>query len=115
MTSISPADAFLIFARWRDGKPLVQHSMHKSDGKSGGTPVSIISISENEESVFAEIVLDGQEKKCLLNFKGASFSYGEPSDSAVFPEFAEGKWASYLDVTCPSGNLYVFAERFKES
>ena len=98
MTNISSADAFLIFAKWRDDKPQVQLSMHKPDGRSDGTPVSIISISENEESVFAEITLDGQKKECTLNFRGAVFSYGEPSDSAVFPEFAEGKWASYLDV-----------------
>jgi len=112
MTNISSTDAFLIFARWRDGKQQVQLSIHKPDGKSDGSPVSIISISENEESVFAEIVLDREKKKCLLNFRGASFSYGEPGDSAVFPEFAEGKWSSYLDVRCPSGTLFIFAERF---
>lgn len=113
MMKISSAHAFLILGKWRDDKPQVQLSIHKSDGTADGTPVSIISISESEESILAEIVLDGQKKKCLLNFRGASFSYGEPADSAVFPEFAEGKWASYLDVECLSGTIYVFAERFK--
>jgi hypothetical protein len=115
MTNISSADAFLIFAKWRDEKPHVQLSMHKSDGRSGGTPVSIISISENEESILAEIVLDGQKKQCRFDFRQATFSYGEPADSAVYPEFAEGKWSSYLDVACLSGALYVFAERLAKS
>ena len=114
MTNISSADAFLIFAKWRDDKSQVQLSIHKPDGMVAGTPVSIISISESEESISAEIVLDGQKKKCRLNFRGGSFSYGEPADSAIFPEFAEGKWASYLDVQCPSGTIFIFAERFKK-
>jgi hypothetical protein len=55
-------------------------------------------VSDSEESVLAEIVVSEQKKKCLLDFREASFSHGEPSDSAVFPEFAEGNWVSYLAV-----------------
>jgi hypothetical protein len=113
MTKISSAEAFLIFAKWRDEKSQVQLSIRKPDGSSAGTPVSIISISGTKESVSAEIVLSGQKKKCLLDCRNASFSYGEPAEVAVFPEFAEGTWASYLVAECPSGTALVFAERVK--
>jgi hypothetical protein len=110
MMNISSSEAFLIFAKWRDFKPQIQ-LMRKPAGEVAGTPASIILISEKDESIDVEIVLNGQKTKCRFDLRGASFSYGEPADSAVFPEFAEGKWASYLDAQCPSGTLFIFAER----
>jgi hypothetical protein len=111
MTNISPTDAFLMFAKWRDEKPQVQFCLRKVGSHMVSSPVSIFSISGNEERIDVEIVLNGQNQKCALDFRGASFSYGEPLDSAVFPEFAEKVWASYLSVDCPTGTQFLFAER----
>ena len=111
MKSISLSDAFLMFAKWRDEKPRMRFCLRKKDSPFVGSPASIISTSESEERIDVEIILNGQNQKCGLNFRGASFSYGEPADSALFPEFAERVWASYLSVDCPSGTQFMFAER----
>ena len=110
MTNISSSDAFGILGKWRDGTSQLHLSMRKADGSMDGALASIISVSDSEESVLAEIVVSEQKKKRLLDFREAFFSSGEPSDSAVFPEFAEGKWVSYLAVECPTGAMFLFAE-----
>ncbi len=110
--NISASEAFLMFGKWRDGKSPVQLSIRKADGSEQGSPVSIISTSEIDESVDAEIVANTQKQSCRLDLRGASFSYGEPAHSALYPEFAEGKWTSYLVVECPTGTMFLSAERF---
>jgi hypothetical protein len=112
MEKISSAEAFLIFGKWRDEKSQVQLGISERNKLPRGTPAVITEISEQDETVDAVIVLNGQGQPCRLNFRGTSFQYGEPADSAGYPEFAEGKWVSYLHAVCPSGNEYVFAERF---
>ncbi len=114
MISISSSEAFLILGKWRENNSQLQLTI-RSAGKTVGSPARITETSPSDESISALIVLDGQTQLCRLDFRGASFQYGEPSDSALFPEFAEGKWASYLLVEVPSGNVYFFAERFVES
>jgi len=111
MTNISSSDAFVILEKWRDGTSQVRLSMRNADGSVDGTPVSIISTSDSDESVLVEMLLSGQGEKCCLDFRDASFSQGDPSDSAVFPEFAEGRWVSYLVVEFPTGAMFAFAER----
>ena len=113
MTSISSADAFLIFGKWRDNESQIQVSFRK-EGKSAGSPAGILEVFPKEESISALIVVDGQPAKWTGDFRRASFSYGEPKDTAAFPEFAEGKWASYLLVELPDGDSILFAERFRE-
>ena len=74
MINISSSDAFGILGKWRDGTSQLHLSMRKADGSMDGTPASIISVSDSEESVFAEIVVSEQKKKRLLDFREAFFS-----------------------------------------
>jgi hypothetical protein len=114
MKPISASDAFLIFEKWRDEQPQVHLSMRKKDGSShGSSPVSIISTSEGDGTLDAQVVVDGKEQRWRVDWREASYLYGEPSDSAVYPEFVEGKWASYLVVDAPT-TMDLFAERFAE-
>jgi len=114
MKPITVSDAFLIFAKWRDEQPQVHLSMRKKDASwQGGTPVSIIATSQSDGRVDVQVVVDGKEQPLRLDFRQASFLYGEPSDSAQYPEFAEGRWASYLVVDTPT-TMYLFSERFAE-
>lgn len=114
MTSISSSDAFLILGKWRDNKSQLQISLERQ-GKSAGTPAVIIETSPNEEGISASIVASGQAALWRCNFRGASFQYGEAADSAAFPEFAEGRWVSYLLADMPDGGTVLFAERFLEN
>ena len=113
MRNISTAEAFLIFAKWRDECSQIQLSIFEPNGKSHGTPFSISAVSEKDEEIAGEIVQSEEKRKCALRLRGSIFAYGEPSEDAVFPEFAEGKWASYIDAECPNGVRFVFAERSK--
>lgn len=112
MVKISASEAFLIFGKWRDSKAQLQIGFFKLDGKTAGTPGVITEASPKEETISAVIVANGQEAGWRCSLRDASFQYGEPSDSAVYPEFAEGKWASYLSVELPDGNTVIFADRF---
>lgn len=110
MKKLSSSDAFLILGKWRDEKSQVQiNFLH--DGKQVGSPLEITEVSQGNEAVVATIVLNGQKTPCDFDFSGASFQYGEPLDTAPFPEFAEGKWESYLLIECPSGRSFLFAAR----
>jgi hypothetical protein len=113
MMSISSSEAFLILGKWRDNKAQLQIGFFKP-GKNAGTPGVITDTSPKDETIEALIVVNGQTAKWRFPLRGASFQYGEPADSAVFPEFAEGKWSSYLVAELPDGNTILFAERFAE-
>jgi hypothetical protein len=113
MRNISSSDAFLILGKWRDKKSQLQISF-AGRGQLAGTPAVVIETSPQEETLSASIVASGQAAVWRCNLRGASFQYGEASDSAVFPEFAEGKWVSYLLAELPEGKTILFAERFLE-
>jgi hypothetical protein len=113
MKSISSDEAFLIFGMWRDNASQLQLNM-RGARENISSPAWITEISTIDFSVSGWIVADGQKAKCVFDFRDAVFEYGEPLDTAVYPEFAEGKWASYLLVTAPSGSTFFFTERFAE-
>jgi hypothetical protein len=114
MMNISFSEACLILAKWRDNKSQLQITFFKpkEDLPSQGSPGIILNCPGKDAIVSALIIIDGQQAEWRVNLEGASFQYGEPVDSAVFPEFAEGKWASYLSVELHTGDLITFAERF---
>jgi len=113
MTSLSSSEAFLIFGKWRDNESQLQIVFFGFGKLVGSTPGVIKETSPNEESVAAFIVEKGQPAEWRVSLRGASFQYGEPLDSALYPELAEGKWASYLFVELPDGKSIFFAERFE--
>jgi hypothetical protein len=112
MINISSADAFLIFGKWRDNKSQLQVSFLESGKQVGGTPAVIIESSPKEETISVSIVAIEQPAQWDVSLRGASFQYGEPSDSPPFPERAEGVWESYLCVEMLDGKMAFFAERF---
>jgi len=69
MTNISSSEACGILGKWRDGTSQLHLSMRKADGSMDGTPASIISVSDSEESVLAEIVVSEQKKKHPSTFE----------------------------------------------
>lgn len=117
MTSISSEEAFLIFGKWRDNKSQLQITFFKPKDEfpPQSSPGIILNCPGNDERLSAAIVVNGQQHEWRVDLAGASFQYGEPSDSALFPELAEGKWASYLSVELHTGDLILFAERFEWS
>jgi hypothetical protein len=112
MDRISPEDAFLIFAKWRDNKSRLQMNL-LGPGTSGSTPAMIVNVSPEEKTVEASIAAEGQPTLCSCSFREASFQYGEPSDTAIFPEYAEGKWSAYLLAELKEGKSVLFVERFQ--
>lgn len=113
MMSISTSEAFLIFAKWRDQKSQLQIGFFrpKLNPRPVGSPGIILSCSEQHNSISAVILIDGQQNEWRVNLADAAFQYGEPADTAVFPEWAERKWQSYLSVELPTGDSVIFAER----
>jgi len=111
MTSISFSDAFLIFGKWRDNESQLQIRVSKPGKLAATPPGRILTCSPNEEKISLSIVVDRQNAIWDLPLAGASFQYGEPADSAVFPEFAERKWSSYLLAELTDGSSVLFAAR----
>jgi hypothetical protein len=54
----------------------------------------------------------GQNNEWTFSLDGCKLSFGVPSESAPFPEYAEGVWVSYLAVDFPDGSQAIFGERF---
>jgi hypothetical protein len=111
MNEISSGVALWILDKWRLSKSQLQASIFR-DGKSQGTPATIEEISPGKEKILVSIEVSGQPAKWNLPVAGCRFSFGVPLEVAVFPEFAEGKWVSYLNIELPTGETVVFAERF---
>ena len=111
MTSISSEEAFLILGKWRDSNSHLQVGLYKPDARQTGSPGRILTCSPSDEIVSLSIVVNGQNAMWELPLKGASFEYGEPLDSAAFPEFAERVWSSYLLAKLVDGISVLFAER----
>ena len=116
MKNISSSDAFLMFRLWHDKQSPLQVQIRKSDGKGGSSPSRITETSESESAISALIVFAEQSQEWRIDFTGAKFSIGKPEDTAMFPEYAEGKWVRYLFVELPdNGTKYLFLERFVDT
>jgi hypothetical protein len=98
MTSISSEEAFPILRKWLDDNSRLQIVFFRLGKLIGSTPGLIKKASPNEESAIAFIVVDEQAREWHGNFRGVSSQYGEALDSALFPEYSEGKRVSYLFV-----------------
>jgi hypothetical protein len=68
------------------------------------------------ESKVSFVILEaGQKKEWRVSFEGCKFSFGVASECAVFPEFTEGKWVSYMAIEFPVGKQVLLAERFVDN
>ena len=113
MNEISSGMAFWIFEIWRRMSTQLQLSYFGEWSDSIGSPAVIWHTSPISSKV-SFVILDtaGQKREWKLSFGDCKFSFGVASECAVFPEFAEGKWVSYLSVELPNGKRILAAERF---
>jgi hypothetical protein len=114
MNEISSGVAFWIFDNWRRVNAQLQASFF-SGSESAGSPAVIWRTSPNENKVSFVIVEAGQKKEWKVSFEHCKFSFGVASECAVFPEFAEGKWVSYMAIEFPNGKRVLLAERFVDN
>lgn len=112
MNEISSGVAFWILEKWRNMSVQLQLS-YFSGSSAQGSPAVISRISPMASKVsFVILDPDGQKKEWTLSFEYCKFSFGVAAECAVFPEFAEGKWVSYLAIELPNGKQILVAERF---
>jgi hypothetical protein len=114
MNEISSGVAFWIFDIWRQINAQLQASFF-SGSESAGSPAVIWRTSPMESKVSFVIFEAEQKKEWRVSFENCQFSFGVASESAVFPEFAEGKWVSYMAIEFPNGKRVLLAERFVDN
>jgi hypothetical protein len=112
MTDISSGVAFWIFDAWRKVEAQLQ-VVSINGALRASTPAVIWHTFPIASKISMVILLDdGQKREWELPLADAKFSFGTVGECAVFPEFAEGKWVSFLVADLPSGTQMLFAERF---
>lgn len=111
---ISSEEAFSIFGKWKEERPLVRLLVGvpvrgKLVTGSRWPSLRIIEISLMPSKVVARI--EGTEGEALeFDFEGAVFEYGDTRETAVPPELTAGSWVCFLEAVLPSGNRVLFAE-----
>src|ERR1700693_3481162 len=110
MNEISSGAAFWILDKLRASNAQLQVSVYR-DEKPQGSPAIVLSTDPGSGKVLVSILEREQPAKWTIPLCGSKFSFGVPSEDAIFPEFAEGKWVSLLICDLPSGERIVFSER----
>jgi len=110
MIKISPQEAFLIFAKWRESDAHL-HVAFFEGGVRTAAPGWIFGFSVTDESVSVLTVSEGFSTKRTIPLTRATFRYEEPQQPSRASEFGEASWAAYLFVELPDGFSALFAER----
>lgn len=111
---ISSEDAFSIFGKWKEERPLVKLLVGipvrgKTITGDRWPSLRIIEISLTSPKIVAQV--EGADDEALeFDLEGAVFEYGDTREAEVPPELAAGSWVCFLEAVLPSGNRMLFAE-----
>ena len=113
MNEISSGVAFWILEAWR--KMDAQLHFVSLNTTPSSSPAKVWRTSPSDSSVWmVRLLKDGQKKECRLSLGDAKFSFGVESECAPFHELTEGVFISVLSADLPTGEKFVFGERFFE-
>lgn len=115
MKEISRSVAFWIFDMWRKTAAQLQVDTIDPKSPSQGSPAVISRTLPNAAKVsMLAVTRDGQNVEWSIDMGNCRFFFGVTEECAPFPEFAEGKWVSFLSAQFPEEKSILFRERFTD-
>jgi hypothetical protein len=109
MSRISPEDAYLIFDKWREERTQLQFVMKRPPGVRAVNSAFVTNVLPQSSQVLISALVEDEYLNVAVNLTSAEYEYEDAN--AVLPEFAGGKWVSFLAANFPNGNRYVFGEK----
>ena len=109
MKWISPDDAFLLLAKWKEERVTIQAELSRPAMQHAGAAV-VSGVLPNSQKVL--LVLhdeNGEDVHATVSLEGAAWAYDD--SDAVRPEGTNSDWSRSLRATFPNGNHCVFGKR----